>query len=288
MTLTNAKLAWLAAICLGASAVSAAAKPKAAPAAAPAKTAQEIAQCMADNAEARSGLRDVAIAVFDKDGPSRKLRVRLFWKPTPAGGTRLNLRMLEPPDLAGSSYLLLVENGQEEVHFYLPSAKTAKRITGQDMTAPLWGSDFSYGEIKQVMGLLASGETRSVGETKVLGRKAWKLETATSKVESGYQKVRSYVDQSNCVLLKAEFLDEDNKSKKVMVGDVGTLTKNDKYSAILRYTMSNLVKGTHTQLTMTDLLVDNNVWDRLFSPTEFYAANPEQDPPEPAVKPALK
>ena len=233
-------------------------------------TVKDIRTCMARNLVTRGALRDLALERYDKEGKVGSLRMKLFWKPSKTGGNRVNLRLLEPPAMLGSSYLLLQEGMNEEVYFYLPGADHALRITGQNMSEPLWGTDFSYGEIKEVLGLLATGQTIRNPDAKVADRAVYVLETETPADDEGYKKVVSYVDQKSCTLLKSEFFGKEDKPLKVLDADVSTLIQADKYWTLLGYTMSDLTKGTHTKLTLTDLSFDERMPDKLFGPTTFF------------------
>jgi outer membrane lipoprotein-sorting protein len=251
----------------GASAASKAKKSVSDPAA---QTVADIRACLGRNLVSKGALRDLNLDVFDKEGKIRSLRMRLFWKPSKSGGTRVNLRLLEPPAMMGSSYLLLQEGMGEQVYFYLPGADHALKITGQNMSEPLWGTDFSYGEIKEVLGLLVTGDTSRLPDAKVGDRPAYVLDTATKLEDTGYRKVVSYVDQQACVLLKSEFFPKSDKPRKVLEADVSTLLQADKYWTVLGYTMSDLAKGTHTTLTLTDLSFDERMSEKLFVPATFF------------------
>lgn len=235
-----------------------------------AATPKDVRACMARNLVAKGALRDLALDVFDKEGKIRSLRMRLFWKPSKSGGTRVNLRVLEPAAMAGSSYLLLQEGMNEDVYFYLPGADRALRITGQNMSEPLWGTDFSYGEIKQVLGLLAVGETQRLPDANIAARTAYVLETQTKLEETGYRKVVSSVDQAACVLLKSEFFAKPDQPRKVLDADVSTLLQADQYWTLLGYTMTDKSRGTSTQLTLTDLSFDERLSEKLFDPKRFF------------------
>jgi outer membrane lipoprotein-sorting protein len=232
-------------------------------------TVKDVQACMASNLVARGALRDLALDVFDKEGKIRSLRMRLFWKPSKSGGQRVNLRLLDPPAMAGSSYLLLQEGAREEVYFYLPGADRALRITGQNMSEPLWGTDFSYGEIKQVLGLLAVGDTGLLPDNAISDRKVHVLETQTKVEETGYRKVVSSVDQTTCVLLRSEFYAKE-QPRKVLDADVSTLLQADKYWTVLGYTMTDVLRNTHTTLTLTDLSFDESMSEKLFDPKKFF------------------
>ena len=236
----------------------------------------DVRACMARNLVARGALRDLALDVYDKEGTLRTLRMRLFWKPSKTRGTRVNLRMVDPPVMAGSSYLLLQEGPNEEVYFFLPGADRALRITGQNMSEPLWGTDFSYGEIKQVLGLLVVGDTQRLTDATVAGRQAYVLETQTKVDETGYRKVVSFVDQAACVLLKSEFFAKGDTPRKVLEADLSTLIQADKYWALLGYTMFDKQRNTRTRLTLTDLSFDERLSEKLFDPQSFFTHKPPQ------------
>lgn len=241
------------------------------PAASSRNTVQEIRACMSDNLVKRGALRDLQLGVYDREGKVNDLVMKLYWKPSKSGGSRVNMRILKPDVMLGSGYLLLQEGPNEEVYFYLPGTNRALRITGQNMSEPLWGTDFSYGEIKQVMGLLVSGDTQRQADATVGGRDAYVLETKTTMEESGYRRVVNYVDKASCVLLKSEFIANGDKPKKVLEADLTTLTQADKYWTVLGYTMRDVGRGTHTVLTLSDLSIDERLSEKLFSPTTFFA-----------------
>lgn len=233
-------------------------------------TPRDVRACMANNLVKKGALRDLTLDVSDKEGKIRSLRMRLFWKPSKTGGTRVNLRLLEPMAMAGSSYLLLQEGMNEEVYFYLPGADRALRITGQNMSEPLWGTDFSYGEIKQVLGLLVVGETARLPDGKVADRPAYVLETQTRMEDTGYRKVVSSVDQNACVLLKSEFFAKAEAPRKVLDADVSTLLQADRYWTLLGYTMADVSRGTRTQLSLSDLSFNERLSEGLFDPKRFF------------------
>ena len=233
-------------------------------------TVQGIRNCMSKNLVNRGALRDLGLEVYDKEGKVRSLRMRLFWKPSKSRGTRVNLRLLDPPAMAGSSYLLLQEGANEEVYFYLPGADRALRITGQNMSEPLWGTDFSYGEIKQVLGLLVVGDTKRLPDTQISGRAAYVLETQTKVEETGYRKVVSSIDQASCTLLRSEFFARPDAPRKLLDADINSLLQADKYWAVLSYTMTDVLRNTHTQLNLTDLSFDERLSDKLFDPQKFF------------------
>lgn len=235
-------------------------------------TVSDIQACARRNLVDRGALRDLDVTATDREGKVHGLKMKLYWKPAKNGDARLNLRLVEPLPLRGSSYLLLQNGSNEEVYFYLPGADRSLRITGQNMSEPLWNTDFSYGEIKQVLGLLAAGETRRIGDGTVAGRPTYVLETSMAMEETGYSRSRSFVDQVSCVVLKSEFFGKGEQPRKLMEADVSTLLATEDYNLVLGYTMRDLQQGSRTQIALSDFSLQERLPERLFEPKRFFEA----------------
>ncbi|HZP12640.1 MAG TPA: outer membrane lipoprotein-sorting protein [Nevskiaceae bacterium] len=233
-------------------------------------TVDDIRACMRDNLVDRGSLRELNVKATDREGQTHEIKMKLFWKPGKDGLARMNLRVLEPKDLHGSSYLLLEKPKGEEVFFFLPANHTVLKVTGNEMTRPLWGTDFSYTEIKQVQGLLLDGLTKRIADANVGDKPTFVLETATRQETTGYKKVVSYVDQASCTLVKSEFFAKGSKPKKVLEADLSTLMKVDTYWLVLGYKMTNTAEGSHTDLTLGDLFLMEKNTEKMFDPEQFY------------------
>src|SRR5690349_17250514 len=72
---------------------------------APQKSTAEIASCMDQNRQHRGSIRVITLDSVDKEGRPKVVKVRATWSSAGNGAGRLNLRVLEPPVLYGSSYL---------------------------------------------------------------------------------------------------------------------------------------------------------------------------------------
>ncbi|MFA5939259.1 MAG: outer membrane lipoprotein-sorting protein [Sinimarinibacterium sp.] len=236
------------------------------------QTVDDIQACMQRNLVQRGALRDLNLDVRDREGNNHALRLKLYWKPSAKAEARVNVKLLEPRAMSGSSYLMLQSGDEESVYFHLPPEPKAIQITGKNTAEPLWGTDFSYGEIKQVLGLLYSGQTTRTADGVYATRPAFVLETATDVESSGYRKVVSYVDQGSCVLLKSEFFAKADKPLKLLEADAASILSVDDYSVVLDYTMRNLQEGTRTQVKLSDFTILERLPERLFDPQHFFEA----------------
>ncbi len=238
--------------------------------ASPAKSLDEIKSCMDANLVNRGALRDLSVQVTDREGKAHALRLKLYWKPSDKGEARVNLRLLEPLAMKGSSYLLLQQGRQEKVWFHLPAADRSLHVTGKNMSEPLWGTDFSYGEIKQVLGLLYAGNTVLKGTGTTGGRETYVLETTTDPDASGYRRVVSQIDRKTCVLLQSDFYAKADAPLKQLEADTASLLTLEGYSVVLGYTMRNLQERTQTKVELSDFTLEERLPERMFDPDRFF------------------
>jgi hypothetical protein len=232
----------------------------------------DIKTCMRANVVDRGSLRDFEITSTDREGKTNALKVKVFWQPKNSGDARMTLQVVRPETYAGTSYLLISKPpAQEVVYVYLPALGRVQPITGSEMSQPLWGTDFTFAEVKQVQGLLQEGETKREADASVLDRTAFVLDTITNAEQTGYTHVKSYVDQATCTLLKAELFSEGSSPRKVLEADISRLVEVEPWWLMLGYTMRDLSAGTHTDLKLSDVYLLEQLPQSLFTPEGFYS-----------------
>jgi hypothetical protein len=237
-------------------------------------TVNEINTCSRGNLADRGSLRDVTLKSKGRDGKERTLKLKLFWKPAKGTGEgRLNVRVVEPKDLAGASYLLVQKEGAEQLYFYLPAANKVQQVSGDDLNRPLWGTDLSYADLKQLQGLAATGPTTRIADQVVAGRPSYVLETKLDSATPTYAMMHSYVDQQSCVPLRSDFLDKSGKTVKQLVADASTLSQLDPYWFVTAYTMKDLVRNSETAVELSDVFLLEQMSEKNFAPDTFYLKN---------------
>ncbi|MDB5972924.1 MAG: hypothetical protein JWQ90_5374 [Hydrocarboniphaga sp.] len=237
-------------------------------------TVNEINTCSRGNLADRGSLRDVTLMSKGRDGKERTLKLKLFWKPAKGTGEgRLNVRVVEPKDLAGASYLLIQKEGAEQLYFYLPAANKVQQVSGEDLNRPLWGTDLSYSDLKQLQGLAATGPTTRIADQLVAGLPSYVLETQLADGTPQYSKMRSYVDQKSCVPLRSDFLDKSGKTVKQLEADASTLSELEPYWFVTAYTMKDLVRNSQTAVELSDVYLLEQMSEKNFAPDTFYLKN---------------
>ena len=234
----------------------------------------DITACMRANIVERGSLREIELRSVDREGNSQKLRMKLFWKPAKHGAAaRTMLRVVEPADYAGASFLAISKPEEDEVYLYMPSLGRVQRVTG-DQNRSLFGTDFSYADVEQIQTLAESAETRRLADEKVFDRTAFVLDVATDIRTSGYTRIKSYVDQDTCTLLKSEFFVDSDEPKKVLEADISTLMEIEPWWLMLGYTLENRRTGTSTELRLSNVYLLEQLPEALFDPVSFYRVTP--------------
>lgn len=232
-------------------------------------TVDDIRACTQKNVVDLASLRNVESTTTNRDGSVQTLRLKLLWKPGAGDDLRMNLSVVDPEELADSAFLLVQEKGVESAFFYLPAGRKTTQLVGQDQSRPLWGTDFSYGEFKQVQGLLVGGSAQRMGDGSIAGRPTYVLETKTSLADTGYTRIVSHVDQKTCVLLRSEFFGKAaDSARKRLDADVNTLTTTADHAMAMSYTMQDLREGSRTRLNLSDYL-PAQMTDLMFEPETF-------------------
>jgi hypothetical protein len=235
-----------------------------------AMSVDDITACMRANIVDRGSLRDIEMRSTDREGKTRTLRMKLFWKPERDVTTmRTTLRVVEPTLYAGSAYLILTKPEGDEVYLYMSTNSRVQRVSG-DQDGSLLGTDFTHSDVKHVQALLEKGAVKRMPDAKVADRAVFVLDTATDVSTTGYTRIVSYVDQATCTLLKSEFFTQDNGPQKILDADLSSLLQADKWWLMLGYTMRDLRSETRTELRLSDIYLLERLPEGLFDPETFY------------------
>lgn len=235
------------------------------------RSIEGISACMRANVFDRGAVRDFQIKTVDREGKSKTLKFKVFWKPDKnSDNVRITMQVIQPEKLAGTAYLLIREAEEEQLYLYLPALRKVRRVVGGEISQKLWGSDLAFADIKQIQGLLLGGDVQQLADQQLSGRPVHLLETTTNMEQTGYRQVRSYVDQESCVLLKAELFSDGENPHKVLEADISTLMEIDPWWVVLGYRMTDSRAGTHTELLLSDIYIEERLPKGLFTPDGFY------------------
>jgi len=127
--------------------------------------------------------------------------------------------------------------------------------------------------IRQHLTLLGGTTTRAA-DGKTFDRAAFVLDTKTDPTETGYVKVRSFVDQATCTLLRAELFAVPEAPRKVLEAAIASLVEVEPYWLMLGYQLTDRAEGTVTRVKLSDVYLLERLDDALFEPASFYRVEP--------------
>ena len=238
--------------------------------AAPLESVEEIRECMRGNLPEQSSRQQVVLTAVDRAGGERVLETEMHWKKFRRGLPRVRIRVKAPPDMRNAAYLLIEqEKGREsDMYVYLPAAERIRRIAARTMSDQLWGTDFSYDDIRQLQWIASEGGHERLPDQAVSGRPAYVLSLRLAPEEaSSYERIVAFVDQATCVSLKMEFYEGAEAPRKVLVADAEGLFQQEGRWLVRDITMSDLRDETSTRLRVTEVEFDVEIRDRIFNPS---------------------
>ena len=190
----------------------------------------------------------------------RKLLTRASRK---GGLNRIRITFLEPRDQAGIELLLLErKNANDLQYLYLPRYKTVRRIQGSAKNGRFEGSDFTYADMESRE--VKDGTYTRLPDETYLKRPVFRVDVRPkASANEQYSKVQMWIGQRTWVPFKIVFYNRAGRRFKML--RVKRIKKvNGKYVAT-KVVMKNLIQGSETSITLTDINSRAKFPDSLFS-----------------------
>lgn len=234
--------------------------------------AKKILDCMRGNIPQSLRVLQFELNSVDRTGGTRMMRGKLFAK-REEGKLRAMIKIKSPPDLSGAAYLVREGKERDDMYVFLPALNKVRRINGAGSDGPLFGTDFSYTDIKQMQNA-AEGGTVVAGAPEMMDGRAVHVLTITPKAGAAtrYSLIRNWIDQKTCVPLKIEF-SEGKMLRKRLSAPVNAITQNGTVWYLAEARMNDLKDNTSTTLKITGLATDVKISERYFTPASFASAD---------------
>jgi outer membrane lipoprotein-sorting protein len=172
------------------------------------------------------------------------------------------VRFRAPQEVAGTSFLLLEQQGPSEQYIYLPGLKRTRRVVGRERKGSFVGSDFTYADFER-QDVKASSHKRLPDET-ISGIATFVIES-TPKGESAYSKIQTWIRHDNYLPLRIKFFDGGGAIVKTMY--TRRIQKVDGEPVIFEARMQNEQTGHATDLVVEDIKKLIKPPDSMFTPT---------------------
>lgn len=232
----------------------------------------KIEACMRANIPQTLQIKEVELVAVDRGGGTRSLSGR-FYGSREDEQLRTMVKISAPADLAGAAYLLRERKSGDEMYVYVPALNKVRRVTGAGVDGALWGTDLSYGDVKQINNAFSGGKTRLMGAGTLKGRPTWQLQLIPDPAQaSRFSSVQAWVDQKTCVTLQAEFMEGSTARKRLSI-EPKDLKQSGGHWYPAAALMTDLKENTQTRLKVVGVSSGVDLAGRLFNPSTFYVGN---------------
>lgn len=238
-------------------------------------TVESIDQCMRANIPPALQIKQFTLDSTDRNGASRQLKGRLF-AVREDGLLRTMLRIDAPADLRGAAYLLREGKDKEQqdaMYIFLPALNKTRRIMGGTQDNPLFGTDISYADIKQISHAFSGGKVVLEKTEQLDKRDTYVLAlTPDAAQQSRYAQIRTWVDKQSCVALRADFI-ADTQVRKRYSASAKDLKQDGMRWYVAKGTMEDLSEKSHTELTIDGVSGSDSLSGVYFNPRSFQLGN---------------
>lgn len=234
--------------------------------------AKQTLDCMRRNIPQSLRVQEFELTSIDRAGGTRTMRGKLFAR-TDEGKLRAMIKIKSPPDLNGAAYLVREGKEKDDMYVFVPALNKVRRISGVGTDGPLFGTDFSYTDIKQMQNAAEGGTVKLENPETIDGRPVTVLSiTPKAGTPSRYSLIRNWIDQKACVPLKIEF-SEGKTVRKRLSTTVNAIAQSGAIWYLAEAKMSDLKDNTSTTLKVTGLASDVKISDRYFNAASFASAD---------------
>lgn len=223
--------------------------------------------CLRRNLPKISSVQTVRFETRDRTGSMRAIEGKIFWRRgANERHSKTLVRIEAPPELRGSSYLVIEKADVLDIFVYLPEYQKVRRITPHALAGSLFGTDFSYEDMMRLRHIFEKQTVERVGEESVEGRPSRVVQLVPAPDSgSSYERVKTWLDRDTCVPLRMEFVAKGGALAKELTTDPATLAQHGAIWTASSFRLRDLHEQTETALTLGAIEVDADLPDRLFS-----------------------
>jgi hypothetical protein len=206
------------------------------------------------------------VRVVDATGWTRESTRMVYWKHFDNGQMKMLFRVELPANESGLSALIVKrEDADPVLYVYTPDIGRPRRMAGNALSSSILGTDFSYEDAVHLQGFADAASVRRLEDADVDGHPAHVIETHPDEETSAYSRIRSYVDQALCIPVKTEFFGHNGTLHKTLVVVRDSVREVNGRAVPQRSVMYNFKKNSHSIFDVTDVEIDTELRDGLFT-----------------------
>jgi hypothetical protein len=225
-----------------------------------------------------SSAQDIHIISGDRAGRTQRIEIVMLWRrymgATENGGdgvlSRTLVRYFEPFDLRNTGYLIVNKNNLPNDQFmYLESMRRVRRISLRSES--VIGTDLSVEDI--IPREMDEASYIRMPDDEVNGTGCYVIDaTPTAKAESGYSKLRLYIEGEHYVPLRTRYWDQVGIEVKELNADPEKIREIDGIWIPLASRMRHLVDESYTQLNIVRITPNPDLPKKFFTTRQLEAS----------------
>lgn len=219
-------------------------------------TVDQILSKLEKNERIESLSSTVKQVITTSKGSQRTLEMKSYSKDF--GKSQLSV-YTAPARVEGDKILML--NDGDDIWFYTPKTDRVRHIASSAKKQKVQGSDFSY-EDMEIWDYKTDFNSELSGTDKVDNYNCYKVELIPTSTGPQYSKMIIWVDDEKFISRKIEYFEDDEPLKILTLGHIERIGD---YWIPMKYTMTSLIDGGSTIVENLEVLLDDNLEDRMFT-----------------------
>jgi len=238
-----------------------------------AEVPEVVSACMEKNTPATGSVQSIELRARDRSGYEQVLEANTYWKKGADGQSRILMHFDEPADIRGARFLIIENTPQNDMYMYMPGLFKVRKITSRRISSSILGTDFSYEDYERLHGIFTNTRAEQYPDEVLDGRPVYVI-NSYPEGNSGYEKIKTYIDIGTCVTLKTELFERGHQLRKTLTINPGDIRKEGDIYVPRMLLMQDLQDKTETRMLIQDINTNITLEDDLFDPEQLKQIEP--------------
>lgn len=231
----------------------------------------ELLRCMQDNAPDRLKISRVRLqSLSESPGPVVEAS---YVSQGEKDGFRAMLRVIAPADFAGTRYLLIESGTEMQRYVYLPSVGKVRRVFGAGSDAGIAGTSLRFSDLRLIAQALNASSILLQDSATLSGRPVDILKFTPALADSPFHRARLAVDRETCVVLRAEFEQDEQLLRRYLV-EPDSLKRSGQFDYGSVATIEDRRERRKIRISLDGVETNMRIPGRIFDPRRFHQQSP--------------
>jgi len=224
--------------------------------------------CMEKNTPATSSVQSIELRARDRSGYEQVLEANTYWKRGADKHSSILMHFNEPVDIRGARFLIIENIPQNDMYMYMPGLFKVRKITSKRISSSILGTDFSYEDYERLHGVFTNMRAEQYPDEVLDGRPVYVI-NSYPEGDSGYEKIKTYIDIETCVALRTELFENGHQLRKTLTVKPDDIKKEGDIYVPRTLLMRDLRDKTETRMLIQEIKTDVVLEDDLFDPAQL-------------------